>query len=543
MRPLLRRSALVFLLVAIGALAQPPQSQAASTECADESCEVVFTTGGAPESFTVPAGVSSISVTVSGAAGGNVVVGGTLVQPGGRGGSSTATFTVEPGDRLTVLVGGVGEQADFSAGAAGGSGATPRSGGFGGGGTAGSAGLWSAAGGGGGSYLFSESGELLLAAGGGGGAASGSGSAGAGVGVGGGVSGSAGAGVSAGSDAAGAGGTGTGGGEGANGGGPTTSPLLVGAGGSGGVGGAVSGAGGGGGYYGGGGGSGSPSVGAGVGGPGGGGSGYAAPSAEEVSGTAGTQPGEGRIVISYVRALPSVQLSAVPGPTADLGEPVTYTLTLGGPAGTPGGSASFSWAGSGCESVPVSDVGVAQCTLTDLTGGSHAVTVSYSGSTIYRPVSVVWNQVVERGEPDVELSVDATTATPLETVTFTAQVTGLPMLAPTGSFDFSVGATPIEGCQGVPVQSDGTAECSSSTIGVGAHTLTAAYSGDESYQPATGEAEITIEALIPGIGLSADPDQGEPGAPLTLTAVVTGDEMPTGTVQFTRAGVSIEGCE
>jgi len=91
----------------------------------------VFVYTGAIQSFTVPAGVTSITIEALGAQGGG---------SGGLGAKMTGTFTVTPGQVLQVLVGGLG----------------------GNGGSYGS-------GGGGGTFVVAPGNVLLIAAGGGGG--------------------------------------------------------------------------------------------------------------------------------------------------------------------------------------------------------------------------------------------------------------------------------------------------------------------------------------------------------------------------------------
>lgn len=118
------------------------------------TCTERFAVTGAPEVWTVPAGVDSLSVTVAAGAGGS------YFSNGGAGGSVEATIPVEPGDRLAFVVGGQG-QVSYMGGAGGyGGGAGSFGGGYGGGG-------------GGGSYVFAEEAEswspLLVAGGGGGG--------------------------------------------------------------------------------------------------------------------------------------------------------------------------------------------------------------------------------------------------------------------------------------------------------------------------------------------------------------------------------------
>ena len=60
---------------------------------------------GASAAFTVPPGVTTLTVTALGAQGGAGAAG---TSPGGLGGSVTATLTVAPGETLNVFVGGQG---------------------------------------------------------------------------------------------------------------------------------------------------------------------------------------------------------------------------------------------------------------------------------------------------------------------------------------------------------------------------------------------------------------------------------------------------
>jgi|GEM_PF-4847613 len=271
--------------------------------------------------FTVPRHVRALTIAVWGAAGG-----GTLGGPADLGGLEGAFFTVRPGEKLILIVGGTGGSPKQQASTGD---WLPGKGGFGGGGAGGqmSGVAPGSSGGGGGSFVFGPHGVLLIAAGGGGGEAYCSPAA---VGGNGGDAGSPGV---AGQDGAsspesggrtghgGGGGTshaggkggkgnppaphfpGPKGGTGANGTGPA-SQHRFGMGGRGGhaVPDGCSAGGGGGGYYGGGGGGGGGSF-AGVGG-GGGGSGYLDHAGHQTAAKVGARPtfltvGGGVITVSY----------------------------------------------------------------------------------------------------------------------------------------------------------------------------------------------------------------------------------------------------
>ncbi len=235
-----------------------------TTYCVEQTItvpnDVSFVYTGTAQTFTVPVGVTSITINAYGGQGGG---GGTNNSSGALGGFSTGTLAVVAGQVLNIFVGGQGVTQT-----GGGSGA----GGFNGGGNAGS-GFFG--GGGGGASDVRQGGNALanrvIIAGGGGGQGSGGGNGFIG-GAGGGANGTIGTGdgftVPGGGGTqigGGAGGTGTPAGDGVSG--------TLGIGGAGGNDGTDSGGGGGGGYYGGGGGeSGIPGSNSGAGG--GGGSGY-----------------------------------------------------------------------------------------------------------------------------------------------------------------------------------------------------------------------------------------------------------------------------
>jgi hypothetical protein len=99
-----------------------------------------FNHTGAVQTFTVPAGLTQVTIDARGAAGGA-----SFGRAGGAGARLVATFVVSPGETLNIVVGGVG-------------------------------GTSNAGGGGGGSFVYrtADAAGLLLAAAGGGGASPGS---------------------------------------------------------------------------------------------------------------------------------------------------------------------------------------------------------------------------------------------------------------------------------------------------------------------------------------------------------------------------------
>ena len=241
---------------------------------------------GPPVTFTVPSGVTSLTITASGGQGGTAFGG--PPGPGGLGGSITATIDVTPGESLEIFAGGPGVNATiFHAGLGG------INGGGGGGRSSGCCdGRGAGAAGGGASDVRRGGNQLVnrvIVAGGGGGGGMTATLAGVAGGAGGGLIGGNG-GDSPGATG-GAGGTQSAGGAGGGGLGAGQSGSL----GTGGNGGgnvpAGGGGGGGGGLFGGGGGA--------AGGGGGGGSSWAVASARNVTSTQGDHAGSGQVSILF----------------------------------------------------------------------------------------------------------------------------------------------------------------------------------------------------------------------------------------------------
>ena len=309
--------------------------QAASGGCATSGLAVTctFNYTGAPETWTVPDGVTTATFDLYGASGG--ATGGSI---GGLGGRVTATLAVTPNTTYQILVGG---WLGFNGGGASGSSAIDNG----------------AVNGGGASDVrtghFTLDDRLLVAGGGGGPSHSGSGTWWA-AGAGGYPSG--GAGSQSSNAQGGGGGSQTAGGAGA----PGAGNGSLGQGGNGGAGDVNfggGGGGGGGGYYGGGGGGADYRSG---GGAGGGGSSYATPAATNVSYQNGVRQADGQVTISYT--LPDTTpptASPSQSPAADAAGWNNTAVTV-----------SWNWTDSG------SGIDPANCTTTSTASGEGAQTLS-----------------------------------------------------------------------------------------------------------------------------------------------------------------------
>lgn len=134
-----------------------------------------------------------------------------------------------------------------------------------------------------------------------------------------------------------------------------------------------------------------------------------------------------------------------------------------------------------------------------------------------------------------------------QSVTFFANLTGTEA-SPTGTVDFFDGASPI--CSARPLggsDPSAIASCTTSTLSVGNHAITASYSGDATYSPGTTSSFSQVVAAAgttTGLGAVPSPSVFTESVTLTATvlAVAPGGGIPAGAVAFKDNGADIAGC-
>jgi hypothetical protein len=137
-----------------------------------------------------------------------------------------------------------------------------------------------------------------------------------------------------------------------------------------------------------------------------------------------------------------------------------------------------------------------------------------------------------------------------DSVGFTAILSGASGV-PTGTVDFEADSASL--CSSAPLQSvsgAAFAQCETSTLAVGSHTISASYSGDSNYDPASTSGSTNLTFEVAKANTTTTTDTGDDptvySAPATLTAAVAvnapGAGSPTGTVGFTGNGDPIAGC-
>ncbi|HKS69337.1 MAG TPA: Ig-like domain repeat protein, partial [Ktedonobacterales bacterium] len=202
------------------------------------------------------------------------------------------------------------------------------------------------------------------------------------------------------------------------------------------------------------------------------------------------------------KAATSTSLSS--NPTASVwGQSVTFTATVhvtSPGAGNPGGTVEFKDGASdisGCGARPVDTTSeTATCTTAALSVASHSVTAIYSGDTNFAGSATASadTQVVSKANASATVSASSGAVTQGQAMTFTATVSAVSPGAgtPTGTVTFYDGATSIG--TGSLSASGGVdqATFSSSSLAVGAHTITASYGGDGNFKASATSPSITV---------------------------------------------------
>ena len=245
-------------------------------------------------------------------------------------------------------------------------------------------------------------------------------------------------------------------------------------------------------------------------------------------------------VAVIVRQAPTVTaLQSSRGPSV-IGQSVTLSASVSSASANTvvTGSISFLDGTTILGSVALAVNGTATFATSGLTFGPHALTAVYSGDANHAAsTSLALNEQIVQSA-NIALASSTNPSFSGINVIFTARVTGVASLTPTGAISFIDGSNLLNS---VALDATGAATYQTSTLAVGAHPITASYAGDRNYQAATSTVLPQIVRYADTqIALTASANPSIYGTPVALTALLTTDGgTPTGTVSFTDAGVSI----
>ena len=220
--------------------------------------------------------------------------------------------------------------------------------------------------------------------------------------------------------------------------------------------------------------------------------------------------------------------------TSQVNQSVTFTATVSSQVSgnnTPAGTVSFTDTLNGstsslCSSVSIAS-GVYTCSTSSLVAGTHTITANFTPSnTDFKSSSGTLTQVVNAASSSVGL-----TAEPAAIIvknpnnindsvifTATAKVNGTSN-KPSGSMTFTYnGALVIPECPlPIPVDANGTATCTTTSLPAGLNTVNAAYSNDSNFKSSNFSVSEAVQDY--SVGINAVPTTG--GTPETGTVTVT----------------------
>ena len=220
------------------------------------------------------------------------------------------------------------------------------------------------------------------------------------------------------------------------------------------------------------------------------------------------------------------------------GMSVSFTATVTSSTGIPTGTATLYDGGTSLQTATLNAQGIASFSTNTLSSGAHILTVGYSGDANYLAVaSAPWTETVNLAQPTVTLSGPANSVDVGTTVTLAGNLIS-PGITPTGTLTLRDGASVVAS---QPVSPTGGFSFSTSSLALGAHALSVAYSGDsDNSSAASSTIVVTVQQAPTASALSSSVNPGTFGQPLTLTAnVVSSTPGMTGSVTFVDGGTPI----
>jgi hypothetical protein len=257
------------------------------------------------------------------------------------------------------------------------------------------------------------------------------------------------------------------------------------------------------------------------------------------SGSAAYDGSSSSPLFETVRAATSTTVLGVSANPVTGAQAITLSATLTSTGAVPTGTVSFLDGATLLGKATIAS-GSASLTLspTALAVGTHTLTAVYGGDSFNNgSTSAALSEVVKLATTATVLSSSANPVAQGGSIVFTAQVTGNGG-APTGSVQFFDGASSIG--TGT-VSATGAATLTSTTLGLGTHSISATYLGDafDGTSTAAPVAEV-IQTAVASIGLSASANPAAFGSPVTFTVHVTGTgSQPTGSVTLLDGATSL----
>ena len=243
---------------------------------------------------------------------------------------------------------------------------------------------------------------------------------------------------------------------------------------------------------------------------------------------------------------PSITITVQQGPTttsltasanpSTFGQSLTLNAGVTSPSPSITGSITFQDGTTALGSVPLIN-GAASLTTSSLAFGGHSLTAVYSSDPdhVASTSLAIAEQIVEPATAALVSSDNPSVSG--ANVVFTARITGVGTIVPTGSVAFKDGATILAT---VALDATGATSFQSTSLAVGSHTISVSYAGDTHDSAASASLIQTVQNASTQIALTASASPAIYATPLSITAAITSDGgTATGSVIFTDNGASI----
>jgi Bacterial Ig-like domain (group 3) len=236
----------------------------------------------------------------------------------------------------------------------------------------------------------------------------------------------------------------------------------------------------------------------------------------------------------------SITLAGSPNPSIS-SQSVTFTATVTSANGTPTGTVQFTDGPIVLGTSPLSASGVATFSTSTLSVGLHTIYATYVPTGSFAGSSTSISQTVNDVTDAINITSSLNPSTYGQPVTITAHVAPSNGIAVAGSVAFSEGGQSL-GVQ--PVDASGNAAITLSTLTVGAHLITGAFTPNDSPHTFAGTLTQQVNGLPTSTLLTVAPSIGYTYiTPITLTATVapaaSGGATPGGPVIFYLNGAQL----
>ncbi len=246
------------------------------------------------------------------------------------------------------------------------------------------------------------------------------------------------------------------------------------------------------------------------------------------------------VTLTALQSETTTALTGSPSPSHP-GQPVSLTATVStrtAPVTT--GTVSFEQGTTVLATLPLSGSGTSTFTTTALPLGSTGITAVYNGSTnILGSTSPIWTQAVVPYSTTTRLTSSANPGRPGQPVTFTASVLAAGMPVTAGTVSFTRGKQLLGTA---PLDNDGTARLTVSTLPVGSGRIQAIFNGTpddlSSLSPSLVQAVDRFSTTTSLILTTQAQANGQVRSVLVATVASEGasGQSPVGTVIFRRNG-------